>query len=166
MGTAATAAATTTSAPGTSTASSTGRTARGRTRGSAPTGGTTTSPAARKRRKSAAATCALTATSAPPRTSATMDYKGKCDDGSRTEADFGRTCRYDDMCADGEYCKALHGECSVDRDRKGFCTKIPKKDDCNKLSKKKVCTCNGKTRDNECFAEYEEENVKYGGSCN
>jgi len=96
----------------------------------------------------------------------TIDYKGKCDDGSRSEADFGKTCRYDDMCNDGEYCKALHGECSVDRDRKGFCTKIPNKDDCKKLSKKKVCTCNGKTRDNECFAEYEEEDVKYGGSCN
>jgi len=94
-----------------------------------------------------------------------IEYKSKCDDGSRSEEDFGETCRFDSMCADGYYCKALSGVCSTDLDRKGICTKIPKKDECQKMSTSKVCTCKGKTRKNACFAEYKEEDIKHYGSC-
>jgi hypothetical protein len=94
-----------------------------------------------------------------------IDFRGECDyDVTRTAEDFRDTCRKDNDCDDGYYCKPLFQECSTDV-RDGFCTKIPKKDRCKKLPTDKVCTCDNKTEKNECYAEHYEQGVKSRGEC-
>jgi len=95
----------------------------------------------------------------------TVDENEKCDEEDRDTGDFKGTCRDDDMCDDGYYCKALFHECDTSNDRKGFCTKIPTSNDCDKLDDDKVCGCDGDTYDNECHAEREEESVDFRGDC-
>jgi len=94
----------------------------------------------------------------------TIDYEDDCDDAGRTARDFDGTCRRSSDCSSGYYCKPLFEECSTE-DRDGFCTLIPNANDCNNLPSDKVCTCDGKTEQNECRAEYESQGVKHRGEC-
>jgi len=95
----------------------------------------------------------------------TIDSIGTCNyDVTRDQEDFDGVCVKDEDCDDEYYCKPLFQECSTE-DRKGFCTKIPRKDHCKKLPDDKVCTCNNKTQRNECYAEYKEQGVKARGEC-
>jgi len=98
----------------------------------------------------------------------TVDKNEKCDEEDRDTGDFKGTCRDDDMCDNGYYCKALFQECNTGNDRKGFCTRIPTREDCDKLDDDdddKVCGCDGDTYDNECHAERKEESVDFRGDC-
>ena len=80
------------------------------------------------------------------------------DDAPAAEQLAGEVCITSKECATEEYCQTEEGACG----REGVCTPLPAS--CERI-REPVCSCDGLTYENGCFAAKDKQNVDYGGPC-